>query len=376
MYFEQIDCAVIGAGVVGLAVARALALQGREVMVLESAGLIGSGISSRNSEVIHAGIYYPPSSLKAEFCVAGKSALYRYIKERGIDYRQCGKLLVATNTAQLQKLQSIMANAAQNGVDDLVRLGKEDVMALEPECHCVGAVLSPSTGIIDTHGLMLSLQGDIEAARGMVILNAHVTSAETADGALLLEVETQGETMRLQARSVINSAGLAAPEIARSMKGYPRSLVPDCYFAKGNYFTLATKAPFRHLLYPVPDESAGLGIHLTLDINGQARFGPDVEWIDHIDYDVDPERAQLFYPAIRRYWPGLPDGSLLPGYSGIRPKIQAPGTPAADFLILGPDDHHINGLVHLFGIESPGLTSSLAIGEHVAKILSHQVMKP
>ncbi len=370
MYCEKIDCAVIGAGVVGLSIARSLALQGREVMVLEAAGLIGSEISSRNSEVIHAGIYYPPGSHKAEFCVAGKSALYDYVQERGLDYRKCGKLIVATNPDQVEKLRSIKTNAELNGVNDLVALSQQDVLALEPECCCESALLSPSTGIIDTHGYMLSLQGDIEATGGMVILNARVVSTQAADGRLVLKVEAQGEIMALQARTLINSAGLSAPDIARSMEGFPQALVPDQFYAKGNYFSLSTKSPFNHLIYPVPDESAGLGIHLTLDLNGQARFGPDVEWVDHLDYDVDGDRAQVFYPAIRRYWPGLPDGSLLPGYAGIRPKIQAPGKPAEDFMIQGPADHGITGLVHLFGIESPGLTSSLAIGDHVAKILN------
>lgn len=370
MYCEKIDCAVIGAGVVGLAIARALALQGHEVMVLETASLVGSEISSRNSEVIHAGIYYPPASRKAEFCVAGKSALYHYVKERGLDYRKCGKLIVATTSDQVEKLRSIKTNAELNGVNDLVGLSKQDVLVLEPECCCESALLSPSTGIIDTHGLMLSLQGDIEAAGGMVILNARVVSTQVTEGTLVLKVDAQGEIMALQARTLINSAGLSAPEIARSMEGFPQSLVPDQFYAKGNYFSLSTKSPFKHLIYPVPDESAGLGIHLTLDLNGQARFGPDVEWVDRLDYDVDGDRAQVFYPAIRRYWPGLPDGSLMPGYAGIRPKIQAPGKPAEDFMILGPADHGIAGLVHLFGIESPGLTSSLVIGDHVAKILN------
>jgi len=370
VYCEKIDCAVIGAGVVGLAIARALALQGHEVIVLETAGLIGSEISSRNSEVIHAGIYYPPGSRKAEFCVAGKSALYHYVQERGLDYRKCGKLLVATNPDQVERLQSIKTNAELNGVNDLVGLSKQDMLALEPECHCNSALLSPSTGIIDTHGLMLSLQGDIEATGGMVILNARVVSTQATGSGLVLQVEAQGEIMALQARTMINSAGLAAPEIARSMAGFPQSLVPRQYYAKGNYFSLSVASPFTHLIYPVPDESAGLGIHLTLDLNGQARFGPDVEWVDRLDYDVDGNRVQAFYPAIRRYWPGLPDGSLLPGYAGIRPKIQAPGNPAEDFMIQGPQDHGIVGLVHLFGIESPGLTSSLAIGDHITRLLS------
>ena len=370
MYCERIDCAVIGAGVIGLAVARALALQGREVMVLETAGLIGSEISSRNSEVIHAGIYYTPASKKAQFCVAGKSALYHYAEEHAIEYKRCGKLLLATSPAQLEKLSSYRKNAELNGVDDLVFLNQRDVRALEPECVCDGAVLSPSTGIIDTHGYMLSLQGDIEAAGGMVVLNAHVSDSRVTDEGVLLRVGAQGEEMYLLARTTVNSAGLAAPEVARFMTGFPKPLIPKEFYAKGNYFSLTIKSPFSHLLYPIPDETAGLGIHLTLDLNAQARFGPDVEWVDCLDYDVDPDRARLFYPAIRQYWPGLPEGSLLPGYSGIRPKIQGPGTPPEDFLIQGPADHGIAGLVHLFGIESPGLTSSLAIGDYVAKILT------
>ncbi len=370
MYSEQIDCAVIGAGVIGLAIARALALRGRDVMVLETAGLIGSEISSRNSEVIHAGIYYAPASKKAEFCVAGRQAIYRYVRERGIGHKRCGKLLVANNAEQLEKLRSIQKNAEGNGVDDLVWLSKNDVFSLEPDCQCSGALLSPSTGIIDTHAYMLSLQGDLEAAGGMVALNAHVRRAQVIDDGIALTVETPGETMCLRTRTMVNAAGLFAPEIARSITDFPQHLVPQDYYAKGNYFSLSTKAPFSHLIYPVPDESAGLGVHLTLDLAGQARFGPDVQWVNSLDYDVDPARARLFYPAIRRYWPGLPDGSLIPGYSGIRPKIQAPGESAKDFLILGPKDHGIRNLVHLFGIESPGLTSSLAIADHVSKILS------
>lgn len=370
MNFERIDCAVIGAGVVGLAIARALANQGREVMVFETASLIGSETSSRNSEVIHAGIYYTPNSKKAKFCVAGKTALYEYIEDRGVGYKRCGKLIVATSTGKIEKLRTIKARAAVNGVEDLVELSKEDVFALEPECQCEAALLSPSTGIIDTHSYMLSLQADIEAAGGMVVLNAHVQSTQASANALRVRVESQGTVMDLQARTLINSAGLWAPEIAKSMKGFPSSLVPKPYYAKGVYFTLSEKAPFSHLIYPVPENSASLGVHYTMDLNNQPRFGPDVEWVESFEYDVDPDRADKFYPMIRDFWPGLPEGSLQPSYSGIRPKIHAPGETSRDFLILGPDDHGIPGLVHMLGIESPGLTSSLAIGDHVASIVS------
>lgn len=369
MYTEKIDCAVIGAGVVGLAIARALALQGYEVMVLETAGLIGSETSSRNSEVIHAGIYYTPGSNKANFCVAGKKALYRYVEERGVDYKNCGKLLVANSPVQLENLATIIQNAAANGVDDLVTLTSADVFALEPAVACKAALFSPSTGIIDTHGFMVALQGDLEAAGGMVVLNATVKSAHISDDTTDLIVEAEGETMCLKAGTVVNSAGLFAPRIARSMDGFPQHLVPQEYYARGNYFSLTVKSPFTHLIYPVPEDGAGLGTHLTLDLAGQARFGPDVEWIDEIDYDVDPERAALFYPAIRRYWPELEDNTLIPAYSGIRPKIQPREKGAADFLIQGPKEHGVSGLVQLFGIESPGITSSLAIGDYVSSLL-------
>lgn len=360
---DQIECVVIGAGVVGLAVARALALAGREVLVLESANAIGTGTSSRNSEVIHAGIYYAPGSLKARLCVQGKQALYAYCAERGIGHRRCGKLLVATHFDQLAQLQGIVEKARQNGVDDLVMLSREQAQALEPALRCEGAVFSPSTGIVDSHALMLSLQGDLENAGGLVVLNSALDHAEIAQGAINLF--TQDSTC-LQAKMVVNATGLHAPAVAATLKGLAAHHVPQAYFAKGNYFTLAGRAPFSHLIYPVP-QAAGLGVHLTLDLGGQAKFGPDVQWVESADdLVVDPARGDAFYAEVRQYWPELADGALIPGYAGIRPKIHAPDAPACDFMIQGPATHGVAGWVNLFGIESPGLTSALALGDYVA----------
>jgi len=363
---DSMDCVVIGAGVVGLAVARALALQGREVMVLEAADAIGTGTSSRNSEVIHAGIYYPQGSLKATLCVQGRAMLYDYCAERGIAHRRCGKLIVATSDAQVAQLQGIIAKGAANGVHDLVLLTQAQAQALEPGLQCVAAVHSPSTGIIDSHALMLSLQGDLEAAGGMVVLNSPLARAHCAPGAITLVAEDGTE---LQARTVVNSAGLQAPALARRFAGLDARHVPPSHFAKGNYFTLAGRSPFSRLIYPVP-EAAGLGVHLTIDLGGQAKFGPDVQWVDSPDdLVVDPARGDAFYAEVRKYWPALRDGALVPGYAGMRPKIQAPDEPARDFVIQGPLEHGVAGLVNLFGIESPGLTSSLAIGERVRGML-------
>jgi L-2-hydroxyglutarate oxidase LhgO len=363
---DSVDVVVIGAGVVGLAVARALALQGREVMVLEAADAIGTGTSSRNSEVIHAGIYYPQGSLKARLCVEGKALLYDYCAQRGIAHSRCGKLIVATHASQIPQLQAIIAKAAANGVHDLVLLTREQAQALEPELDCVAAVLSPSTGIVDSHALMLALQGDLENAGGMVVLNAPLARAHCAPSALVLVAEDGTE---LAAQSVVNAAGLHAQALASRFDGLDARHVPPSHYAKGNYFTLSGRSPFRRLIYPVP-EAAGLGVHLTLDLGGQAKFGPDVQWVDSPDdLVVDPRRGDAFYAEVRKYWPGLPDGALLAGYAGIRPKIQAPDEPARDFLIQGPAEHGVAGLVNLFGIESPGLTSSLAIGRHVSDLL-------
>lgn len=364
---DEFDCAVIGAGVVGLAAARALALAGREVIVLEAEGAIGTGTSSRNSEVIHAGIYYPKGSLKARLCVQGKQLLYDYAIERGLPHRRCGKLIVATAEPQVAQLAEIKAKAAANGVDDMVLLSGEEARAMEPQLRCLAALHSPSTGIVDSHALMLSLQGDLEQAGGVVALKSGILSAECLGDAIVLK-SIDGTLLRC--KSVVNSAGLVAPLLARQFQGLPATSVPKAYFAKGNYFTLAGRAPFSRLIYPVP-EAAGLGVHLTLDLGGQAKFGPDVQWVDSPeDLVVDPARGEGFYAEVRKYWPALPDGALIPGYAGIRPKISGPGDAAADFMIAGPALHGVPGLVNLFGIESPGLTSSLAIADHVVGILS------
>ena len=366
---DQVDCVVIGAGVVGLAVARALALQGREVMVLEAADAIGTGTSSRNSEVIHAGIYYPAGSLKARLCVQGKTMLYDYCRARGIGHRRCGKLIVATSAAEVPQLAGIIARAAANGVNDLVLLTREQARAIEPELECVAAIHSPSTGIVDSHALMLSLQGDVEASGGIVVINTAVALVEYTQVAPIV---VANDGTRLQANALVNAAGLQAPALARLFQGLNPSHIPMAFFAKGNYFTLAGRSPFGRLIYPVP-QAAGLGVHLTVDLGGQAKFGPDVQWVDSADdLAVDPARGDAFYAEVRKYWPGLRDGALAPGYAGIRPKINAPHETARDFMIQGPADHGLAGLVNLFGIESPGLTSSLAIANYVTDLLSRR----
>ena len=365
---EQVDTVVIGAGVVGLAVARALAMAGREVIVLEAENAIGTHTSSRNSEVIHAGIYYPKGSLKARLCVAGRQQLYAYCADHGVSHQRCGKLIVATSAAQIPQLEKILAQGRANGVTDLAPVDLARVRDMEPAVHCVAALHSPSTGIIDSHGLMLAYQGDAEAHGAMLAFTGPVSGGRVQDDGILLEVGGE-QPMQLLARRVVNSAGLHAPKVAASLEGFPPAHVPPSYYCKGNYYSLAGRAPFSRLIYPIP-EAAGLGVHVTLDLAGQARFGPDVEWIDKIDYTVDPQRAEKFYAAIRSYWPDLKDGALSPGYSGIRPKIQAPSEPARDFMIEGPRDHGVPGLVNLFGIESPGLTASLALGDLVAGLLA------
>ena len=367
---DKVECVVVGAGVVGLAAARRLAQAGLEVIVVEAAGDIGTGTSSRNSEVIHAGIYYPAGSLMARLCVAGKQALYRYCDDHGVPYRRCGKLIVATADNERDKLAAIKSHAEANGVGDMQVLSGEEARALEPALNCVGALLSPSTGIVDSHAYMLALRGEIEAAGGALAFHAPLLRAKAVtDG---FEVEIGGDTpMALHCRVLINSAGLSAPAIARAIDGMPSGLIPTSYYAKGNYFSCSTRAPFSHLIYPVP-EPGGLGVHLTIDLGGQAKFGPDVEWVETLDYAVDPARAERFYPAIRRYWPTLPDGALAPSYSGIRPKIVPPAVARQDFMIQGPQDHGLPGLVNLFGIESPGLTSSLAIADEVARVAGVQ----
>jgi L-2-hydroxyglutarate oxidase LhgO len=365
---EQVDTVVIGAGVVGLAVARALAMAGREVIVLETENAIGTHTSSRNSEVIHAGIYYPKGSFKARLCVEGRNKLYTYCAEHGVSHQRCGKLIVATSAAQVAELDKIRAHAAANGVVDVAPIELAQVREMEPAVRCVAALHSPSTGIIDSHGLMLAYQGDAEAHGAMLAFTGPVTGGRVQDDGIVLDVGGE-QPMQLLARSVVNSAGLHAPKVAASLNGFPPAHVPPTYYCKGNYYSLAGRAPFSRLIYPIP-EAAGLGVHVTLDLAGQARFGPDVEWIEAIDYNVDPQRAEKFYAAIRTYWPDLKDGALSPGYCGIRPKIQGPTDAARDFMIEGPRQHGVPGLVNLFGIESPGLTASLASGDLVADLLA------
>ncbi len=366
---ESLDSAVIGAGVIGLAVARELARRGREVVVIEAAPGIGTETSSRNSEVIHAGIYYPPGSLKATLCVRGRRALYRYCDAHGVAYQRCGKLIVATGPAQLAALDALHHRARRNGVERLRRLDGSAACELEPALTCVGALHSPVTGIIDSHGLMLALQGELEAAGGMLALCSRVTGGSLSDDGIRLEVKDSRGVMRLRCRTVVNAAGLHARQVAASLRGFPVAAIPRVRYAKGNYFSLAGRAPFQHLVYPLP-QPGGLGVHLTLDLGGRARFGPDVEWVDRVDYAVDAGRAEAFREAIRTYWPALPEGSLQPGYAGVRPKLSGPGEPPADFLVQGPAAHGVPGLLNLYGIESPGLTASLPLAERVADLLS------
>lgn len=363
----DIDCVVVGAGVVGLAVARELAVAGNEVLVIEAGETIGIGISSRNSEVIHAGIYYPPGSLKARLCVEGKHALYAFCDSHGVSTRRTGKLIVANTDAQLAQLQLLLKRGQENGVDDLRLLDRNQATALEPALECIAALYSPSTGIVDSHALMLALQGEAEAAGTSIAFRAPLLGAKvTADGFLL---HVGGETpMELSCRRLINAAGLHAPALARRIDGLSSDAVPRDYLCKGNYFSVARRVPFTHLIYPAP-EADGLGVHMTVDLGGQARFGPDTEWVETEDYLVNPARADSFYAAIRSYWPDLPDGSLQPDYSGIRPKISAPGEPACDFMISSQREHNVSGLINLFGIESPGLTSCLAIAQHVRELI-------
>jgi len=361
---EKIDCAVIGAGVVGLAIARRLALEGREVVILEAEEAFGTHTSSRNSEVIHAGIYYPTGSLKARLCVAGRIALYRYCAEHDVDHRRIGKLVVATDEDQIAALHEYRRQAEINGVTDLKMLNAREVAALEPEVRGVAGFLSPSTGIIDSHGLMLSYLGEAQARGAALALASPVTGGAVADQGIVLDVGGR-EATQVVCRSVVNSAGFHAQAVARSIAGIPPTTIPPTYYAIGHYYALAGKAPFRRLVYPVARQD-WLGVHVTIDLGGQVKFGPDFKWIERIDYRFDESREAAFYEAIRRYYPGLKDGTLQPGYTGIRPKIAGPGKAAPDFVIQGPRDHGVPGLINLYGIESPGLTASLAIADHVA----------
>ncbi len=364
---EKIDCAVIGAGVVGLAVARALAQRGREVIILEAAEAIGTHTSSRNSEVIHAGIYYPTGSLKAQLCVAGKHALYAFCAEHRVAHRRIGKLLVATGDDQIPALQTYYEQARINGVDDLQWLTSDALHEMEPALACRAGFLSPSTGIVDSHGLMLALLGAAEHAGATLALRSPVIAGKVGQDGITLDVGG-AEPMALHCDTVINSAGLHATRVSRTIAGIPESTIPVTHYAIGHYYTLSGRSPFRRLIYPVARQD-WLGVHVTLDLAGRTRFGPDFQWIDRIDYRFDDNRSAAFQEAIRRYYPGLADAALQPGYTGIRPKITGPGEAPADFMIQGPRDHRVNGLVCLYGIESPGLTSSLAIGDYVAGLL-------
>ncbi|GJN17397.1 hypothetical protein PR202_gb04459 [Eleusine coracana subsp. coracana] len=385
---EAADAVVVGAGVVGLAVARALAMAGREVLVVEAAPSFGTGTSSRNSEVIHAGIYYPPRSLKASLCVRGKELLYKYCAERGIPHKRLGKLIVATGAAETVKLDMLLSNAKENGVNDLRMMEGSQAMEMEPELRCLKALLSPSTGIVDSHSLMLSLLADAENLGTTISYNTAVVGGNVGYNGLELHIsetkELQTDSLEshvppqltLLPKTLINSAGLSAVPLAKRFHGLNQACVPTSYYARGCYFTLSqSKSPFSHLIYPLP-EDGGIGVHVTLDMNGLVRFGPDVEWINggmdpvscflnRFDYTVNPTRCSRFYPVIRKYFPNLKDGCLEPGYSGIRPKLSGPGHPPSDFVIQAEDIHGVPGLINLFGIESPGLTSSLAIAEHI-----------
>ena len=365
----DVDTIVIGAGVVGLAIAAALAQRGHEVIVLERESSIGQGVSSRNSEVIHAGIYYPPGSLKSEVCVSGKQLLYEYCNKRGIGAEQKGKLIVASDDEDKMQLHRLHRNAGLNGVHDTKIISADDAQALQPGLQCVAALHSPSTGIVDSHALMVSLAGDIERHGGTIVCRTQVESIVPANRYITI---TDTENTSVTARQVINSCGLNAVSMGQCVKTIPDATIPKARFAKGSYFKLEGKSPFTMLVYPAP-VTGGLGIHLTVDLAGQARFGPDVEWLEDVtepdDYKVDPSRAQSFYAAIRRYWPQLPDNSLVPDYAGIRPKIIYPDQRLIDFEISAEQDHGIPGLVNLYGIESPGLTSSLAIAAQVCNRL-------
>lgn len=364
---ETVDCVVVGAGVVGLACARSLAALGREVLIVERETAFGTGISARNSEVIHAGLYYPPGSLKARLCVAGRRLLYPYCEAHGVAHARCGKLVVAPRAQMADRLRQIRARAEANGVDDLQWLERAAIRELEPALDAHAALLSPSTGIVDSHGLMLALLGDAERDGAMLALAGPVLGGKADGDGVVLHVGGE-QAMTLRARWVINAAGLDAVALGHAIEGVAPARLPRAHYARGVYFSHSGRVPFSRLIYPIP-EPGGLGVHLTLDLGGQAKFGPDVEWVDAPDYTVDPARAEHFYRAVRDWWPDLEDGRLQPGYAGVRPKIAGPGEADADFRIDGPAQHGVPGLVHLFGIESPGLTAALAIGEAVAAIV-------
>ena len=365
---ERVETVVIGAGVVGLAIARSLALTGRDVLILEREDLVGSITSARNSEVIHAGIYYAKDSLKARMCVAGRKMLYEFCAANGVTAWNCGKLIVACTPDEVEQFSGIARRAWDNGVEDLREISASEAQAMEPALRCDGALHSPSTGVVDSHNFMMALLGEAEAHDAMLVLNTKVERITSAEDGFL--IRTGGdEPMDLLAREVVNTAGLDAPGLAATMDKLPPDARPDAYFAKGNYFALTGKAPFSRLIYPAP-VAGGLGVHITLDLQGRGRFGPDVEWIEEIDYSVDPSRSDSFYGAIRRYWPDLPDDSLRPDYCGIRPKLSRGGKHADDFRVDGAEVHGLPGYVGLYGIESPGLTSSMAIADHVRDLMA------
>jgi L-2-hydroxyglutarate oxidase LhgO len=361
---DRVECVVIGAGVVGLAVARVLARAGREVLLLEAEPHPGTVTSARNSGVIHAGLYYTPGSFKARFCVAGNRALYAYCNDHGIEHRTCGKLIVANGDEEEQVLLHLLERAHANEVPGVRLISGTEAHKMEPEVRCTAALHCPTSGIVDQHPYMLALEGDLQNAGGTLVCDCRVENlARLGDGFL---VRTGGAAAtEIEARFVVNSAGLGAVDLLSRIEGYPAARIPKMHLGRGNYFTVAERSPFQHLIYPIP-HAAGLGIHATLDLGKRVRFGPDVEWIDRIDYAVNAARAPLFYEAIRRYWPRLADGALTPDYTGIRPKLHGPGEPQPDFRIESAAEHGLTGLVNLLGIESPGLTSSLAIGDYAA----------
>jgi L-2-hydroxyglutarate oxidase LhgO len=359
---ESIECIVVGAGVVGLACARALALDGAEVVVIEAASSIGSETSSRNSEVIHAGLYYPTGSLKARACVEGRRRLYDYCEKMGVAHSRCGKLIVAADDADLARLHGLSAQAQANGVEGMSWLEGAEARRLEPALSCVAALMSAETGVIDSHGYMLALQGELEEAGGMIAFGSRVVGGQVTPDGVVLRVVSDGVETEILARTVVTCAGLHSDRLLSALDGFPKAKTPTLHYAKGNYFAFSGANPFKRLIYPLPD-AAGLGVHVTFDLGGQLRFGPDVQWIQTLDYDVDPARADGFYAAVRRYWPGLPDNSIQPGYAGIRPKLGDARAPAADFIVQGPAEHGIAGLVNMIGIESPGLTASLALAD-------------
>lgn len=364
----SVDSVVIGAGVVGLAVARALAISGHEVVILEQADAIGTGVSSRNSEVIHAGIYYPTGSKKAEFCVRGNQHLYEYCAAHHIPFKKIGKLIVATNEDQIGTLGKIYNQAQANGVTDLKEVTTQQLQKLEPQISGTAALLSPSTGIIDSHALMVTLLGQAENAGAILSLNSEVQAVDCTDNGFVIDVGGL-DTFRLKCKNIVNAAGLGAVGIAKTISALTQHHIPEAFLAKGTYFGYSGRIPFTRLIYPVPEPGA-LGVHATFDLQGGMRFGPDIEWVEDENYRPDEDRSEHFYARIRQYWPSLPDGSLYADYCGIRPKIHGPNTPLPDFNISSPQNHGISGLVNMFGIESPGLTSVLPMAEYVSQQLS------